>query len=51
MSIKYTFSSTFQDPSGYFEIAPGTLWTFQTKPNKRTRWAARIFLGWRWYDN
>ena len=44
-NIKYSMTGSTTLQAGSFEIAPCTHWSFNYKPNWRTRTMARIFLG------
>ena len=35
---------------GNWNFAPGCLWDLPSKPNRRTLFFARWFLGWKWED-
>lgn len=45
----HTVTATTQ--AGYWIITSSLQWHLTSKPNFRTRLAARIFLGWTWIDN
>lgn len=45
----YKFDEYLRD-AGQWEIAPKVFWVLKYKPNWRTRFMSRVFLGWIWTD-